>query len=48
VRGFSTKPDTAGGRGIGLVLVSVLCAQRGGSVTVRNDGGAVFSAEIPY
>ncbi len=48
VRGFSTKPDTTGGRGIGLALVSVLCAQRGGTVSVRNDGGAVFSAEIPY
>lgn len=53
VRGFSTKPAGAdgqgvGGRGIGLALVSVVCAQRGGSVSVRNDGGAVFSAELPY
>lgn len=52
VRGFSTKPDSVdgqgvGGRGIGLALVSVVCARRGGAVSVRNDGGAVFRAELP-
>ena len=34
VRGFSTKPEVLGGRGIGLPLVQLICTQRGGRVTV--------------
>ncbi len=30
VRGFSTKPEVLGGRGIGLPLVRLICTQRGG------------------
>ncbi len=46
VRGFSTKPDVLGGRGIGLPLVRLICTQRGGRVEVdRADrrGGAEFA-----
>lgn len=47
-RGFSTKAaDRAHGRGIGLALVRVICRKRGGDVTVRNEGGAVFVATLP-
>lgn len=34
VRGFSTKEEVLGGRGIGLPLVRLICAQRGGEVVV--------------
>lgn len=46
-RGFSTKPSDASGRGIGLALVQVVCERRGGSVSVHNDHGAVFTARMP-
>lgn len=47
-RGFSTKATGRGhGRGIGLALVRVICRKRGGDVTLRNDGGAVFEATLP-
>ena len=46
-RGFSTKPDVLGGRGIGLPLVRLICSQRGGTVTVENHGGAVFVVRLP-
>lgn len=52
-RGFSTKPDVPGGRGIGLPLVRLICRQRGGSVEVADgagdggDGGAVFTVRLP-
>lgn len=48
VRGFSTKPDVLGGRGIGLPLVQLICAQRGGSIEVHQGKGAVFSVRLPY
>ena len=51
LQGFTTKAGTtdggAGERGIGLSLVRLVCRRRGGDVTVRNDGGAVFSATLP-
>ena len=49
VRGFSTKPEVLGGRGIGLPLVRLICAQRGGTVTVdaADTGGAEFLVELP-
>ncbi|GGO75353.1 sensor histidine kinase [Nocardioides deserti] len=49
-RGFTTKPSDAGGRGVGLALVQVVCERRDGSVSVheREDGpGAVFTARLP-
>jgi sensor histidine kinase regulating citrate/malate metabolism len=46
-RGFSTKPELPGGRGIGLPLVRLICTQRGGSVTVAHDDGAVFVVHLP-
>jgi len=49
-RGFSTKPADAAGRGVGLALVQVVCARRGGHVEVGDEapGGAVFRARIPH
>ncbi|WP_200954955.1 sensor histidine kinase [Aeromicrobium sp. Root236] len=47
VRGFSTKPDVLGGRGIGLPLVQLICTQRGGSVTVDDEDGTTFRVELP-
>ena len=46
-RGWSTKPSDAVGRGVGLALVQLVCERRGGSVSVHNDGGAVFTARLP-
>ena len=50
VRGFSTKPEVLGGRGIGLPLVQLICTQRGGSVDVdraAEEGGAEFVVVLP-
>ena len=47
VRGFSTKSEVLGGRGIGLPLVHLLCTRRGGKVTVDHDNGAVFRVVLP-
>jgi len=47
-RGFSTKPGDASGRGVGLALVQIVCERRGGSVSVHNDDGAVFTARLPH
>ena len=38
---------TGAGRGFGLALTRTLCVRRGGSVSVRNEDGAVFSARLP-
>lgn len=43
--GFTTKD--ADGRGLGLALTRLVCRRRGGDITVRNDGGAVFTARLP-
>jgi two-component system, CitB family, sensor kinase len=46
--GFTTKAAGAPGqRGIGLALTRLVCTRRGGRVSVRNDDGAVFTAELP-
>ncbi|TCP54326.1 sensor histidine kinase regulating citrate/malate metabolism [Tamaricihabitans halophyticus] len=46
--GFTTKAaEQSGQRGIGLALTKQICVRRGGSVWVRNAGGAVFSARLP-
>jgi two-component system CitB family sensor kinase len=42
--GWSTKP---GNRGLGLALVSATAARHGGTVRVVNDGGAVFTVDVP-
>ena len=45
--GFTTKAAANGRRGIGLAIIRMVCARRGGLVSVRNDHGAVFTAELP-
>jgi two-component system CitB family sensor kinase len=45
--GFTTKAAADGQRGIGLALIRRVCTRRGGRVSVRNDEGAVFTAELP-
>ncbi|WP_199906795.1 sensor histidine kinase [Aeromicrobium chenweiae] len=47
IRGFTTKPEVPGGRGIGLPLVRLICSQRGGSVTVVPGAGATFRVRLP-
>ncbi len=47
VRGYSTKTEVLGGRGIGLPLVQLICAQRGGSIGVHHHDGAVFTVDLP-
>jgi hypothetical protein len=49
-RGWSSKAQTAEGRGVGLALVQVVCERRGGAVTVDagpDGNGAVFAARLP-
>jgi sensor histidine kinase regulating citrate/malate metabolism len=46
-RGYTTKPGDASGRGVGLALVQLVCERRGGTVSVHNDEGAVFTARLP-
>jgi two-component system, CitB family, sensor kinase len=47
--GFTTKAaeQEPGGRGLGLALTRQVCLRRGGSITVHNDSGAVFTASLP-
>jgi two-component system CitB family sensor kinase len=45
--GFTTKAAADGRCGIGLALIRMVCARRGGRVSVHNDDGAVFTAELP-
>jgi two-component system CitB family sensor kinase len=46
--GWTTKPDVRlGGRGLGLALVRRAVQRLGGSIDVRNDGGAVFEVRLP-
>ncbi|WP_233515029.1 sensor histidine kinase [Marinitenerispora sediminis] len=47
-QGFSTK-ESAGSdpRGLGLAIIRLICRRRGGTVSVRNAGGAVFTARLP-
>jgi sensor histidine kinase regulating citrate/malate metabolism len=47
-RGWSTRQARdAHGRGLGLALVAQVVRRRGGTVGVRNDGGAVFTVRLP-
>ncbi|QFZ23701.1 sensor histidine kinase [Saccharothrix syringae] len=45
--GFTTKAAAQGRRGLGLALTRQTCLRRGGSVQVRNEDGAVFTARLP-
>ena len=46
--GFTTKAAEHGGRrGLGLALTRQTCRRRGGSVSVHNADGAVFTAVLP-
>lgn len=46
-QGFSTKdPGAAGSRGFGLAMSRVVCRRSGGTLTVANDHGAVFTAVL--
>ena len=46
-QGFTTKQQGGEeGRGFGLALSRVVCRRRGGELSVANDGGAVFTAEL--
>jgi sensor histidine kinase regulating citrate/malate metabolism len=46
-RGFTTKAAADGERGLGLALAQQVCLRRGGRIAVRNEEGAVFTAELP-
>jgi two-component system CitB family sensor kinase len=48
VRGWSTKADAGGGRGIGLALVGQLVRRHGGEATIGESplGGAAFEVRI--
>lgn len=37
----------AGGSGLGLSIVKAIVERHGGTITARNDGGAVFDIELP-
>jgi two-component system CitB family sensor kinase len=46
--GYSTKSArSVSGRGLGLALVQQVVRRRGGTIAVRNDGGAVFTVRLP-
>lgn len=48
VRGFSTKTDVLGGRGIGLPLVRLIATRRGGSALLLDSlDGAAFRVSLP-
>ncbi|WP_018157218.1 sensor histidine kinase [Demetria terragena] len=47
LRGWSTKPSDAVGRGVGLALVRAVCERHGGNVEAMNgDHGAVLTAVV--
>lgn len=47
--GFTTKvANRTGRRGLGLALVTQAVRRRGGTIDVRNEGGAVFTAFVPH
>lgn len=47
-RAFEAGVSTKGDRGLGLALVQREVAKLGGTVTARNDGGAVFTVQLPH
>lgn len=46
--GATTKPAGPAGRGLGLALVKRSATALGGSVTARNEHGAVFTVRLPH
>ena len=47
-RGYTTRRRRGrNGHGLGLALVQQVIRRRGGSISVENDGGAVFTARLP-
>jgi two-component system, CitB family, sensor kinase len=46
--GVTTKPPGPVGRGLGLALVRRSVTALGGTVRAENDGGAVFTIELPH
>ncbi len=47
-QGYSSKASvSSAGRGFGLALTRLVCERRGGTATMHNDGGAVFTAVLP-
>lgn len=47
-RGITSKEVDRANHGIGLSLAQLVCQRRGGGVSARNEGGAVFLAWFPY
>ncbi len=45
--GWTTKPATNGSRGLGLALVRQTVTHFGGSISMRNDHGAIFKVTLP-
>jgi len=45
--GWTTKPAINGSRGLGLALVRQTVTHFGGSISMRNDGGAIFKVTLP-
>ncbi|MCX0269888.1 ATP-binding protein [Nocardia zapadnayensis] len=45
--GFTTKAAAGGQRGLGLAITRQACVRRGGTVSVYNADGAVFTATLP-
>jgi two-component system CitB family sensor kinase len=45
--GWTTKAQTNGARGLGLALVRQTVTRLGGSISMRNDHGAIFKVTLP-
>jgi two-component system, CitB family, sensor kinase len=45
--GWTTKPASNGSRGLGLALVRQTVTRLGGSISMRNDHGAIFTVTLP-
>ena len=45
--GWTTKPAVNGSRGLGLALVLQTVTRLGGSISMRNDHGAIFKVVLP-
>jgi two-component system CitB family sensor kinase len=45
--GWTTKPAINGSRGLGLALVRQTVIRYGGSISMRNDRGAIFKVVLP-
>jgi two-component system CitB family sensor kinase len=45
--GWTTKPATSGAHGLGLALVRQTVTRLGGTISMRNDHGAIFKITLP-